>query len=127
MNWWKRSQASVNRQRLIQRLQAGIPTELVEEMAYYMDIDHSDWAVEEGQPYDLADAFSDVMDIAESNMDRRMTNIIRRILIDVGYYIPMTEEEVAGTATMGGTQKWDFKMGGIPYMGISDWQGWLDL
>jgi dimeric dUTPase (all-alpha-NTP-PPase superfamily) len=76
---------------------------------------------EEGEsPYDLADAFLDAMEFGEDNQDGALVKICKLILIELGYYVPMSQKEIENSYVTRGTV-WDFKLKGIPYKGVDSW------
>ena len=106
-----------NRERLIQRLQSEVPLLLLTELRYQIAAEHDG-------DYDIADAFLDALDVAESNQERALLKECRAILIGLGYYVEMTQDEISQTQVSRGTV-WDFKIKGVAYRNISSLQEWL--
>lgn len=97
-----------NRQKLIERLKAGVSEYLQEELEHFMDVDDREYE------YDLADAFFDAESRAENLRNRKVITECRKIMIEMGAYIPMTQSDIESTAVSSGTA-WCFKLNGIPY------------
>ena len=114
-----------NRERLIARLTTqSIPSKLKVELDYYMSVDRD--PPEEGElPYDMANAFLDAMDFAEDNQDKQLEHMCESILIELGYYIPMSQADINNTYVTRG-KVWDFKLSGIPYKGQDSFGSWLE-
>lgn len=64
--------------------------------------------------YDELDALFDTEDRAEDFKERGLLTDCRRLLIEVGFYRVMSEDEILNTVVSSGT-RWDFKMGGVAY------------
>jgi len=109
-----------NRERLQARLCQALPKWLEEEMQYQMhDIEH------EG-PYDVVDAFLDTEAVAEENASSKRERVdCHRILIDTGFYVPMTEAEIRATTTTRG-RPWSFKLQGVAYRCLLSLSQWLE-
>lgn len=103
-----------NKDKLIQALQ-NIPLPLKAELEYFMDVEH------EGE-YDIADAFNDAMDHAENNEDKKMFNLIKPILIEIGFVIPF---DVNKCVALGGKKYW-FKANGNHYECVSSWESFIN-
>lgn len=116
-----------NKERLIDEIKFARETNKAfdSEMNYYMnDVDHSEME-EEGEPYDEADAFDDVFDLAQEGDDKESRSIVdecRRILIVVGYYI---EIDITKVVVSHG-KRYDFKKHGKHYQCITYWQNWIN-
>jgi hypothetical protein len=113
-----------NRELLISRITTKkIPSKLKLELQHYMEVDRDE--PEEGDaPYDIANAFFDAMDFAEDNQDTGLERICKLILIDVGFYKPMSQQDINNSYVTSG-RVWDFKMNGIPYRGTDSIEQWL--
>jgi hypothetical protein len=94
------------------------------ELEHYMWVDRD--PPEPGEtPYDLADAFEDADDFGVNNQDTELIKICKLILIELGYYVPMSQKEISNTYVTKGTV-WSFKMKGIPYKEVDSFGGWLE-
>lgn len=103
-----------NKEKLIVALK-NIPAALKAELDYFMDVEH------EGE-YDITDAFDDAMDLAENSDDKKMFNLIKPILIEIGFVIPF---DVAKCVASGGKKYW-FKAGGNHYECVSSWETFIN-
>ena len=94
------------------------------ELNHYMLVDREE--PEEGErPYDLADAFFDALDFGENNQDHVLSKICKMILVELGFYVPMSQKDIDNTYVTRGTV-WDFKLKGIPYQGVDTYIDWLN-
>lgn len=82
---------------------------LNEEVEYFMSIDR------EEPGYDLYNALNDAYDLALDNRDRRVVTASRKVLIEIGCWRHVTDEELARTETTAG-KKYDFSLGGKKYV-----------
>lgn len=74
----------------------------------------------------LLDAFLTLDDLSDTEQSLvRYRTACRKVLIDAGFYRPMSQEEIDSTTTSRG-YPWDFKMKGIAYRGSESMQGWLE-
>lgn len=108
-----------NRDRLTARL-ATASKNMRDELSYLVnDVEH------EGD-YDIVDAFIDIEALAEDEETPFLRAECRRILIDVGLYVPMTSEEIRNTVT---TQRhpWFFKRKGIAYQCVDSLASYFGL
>lgn len=72
------------------------------------------------------EAFLLIDDLADTSIEwARYRAACRSVLIDAGYYRPMSQEDIDSTLTSRG-YPWDFKMKGIAYQGLESMQGWLE-
>jgi hypothetical protein len=115
-----------NREKLIFRLtNQPIRPELKNELDHFMNVDREDDLEPDEKAYDIVDAFEDAMRFAEDNRDHKLLLICRYILIQAGYYRPMTQKEIDNTVVSRGSV-WDFKLKGIPYIGDDSFGSWLE-
>jgi len=77
---------------------------------------------EEGETFDDVDAFIDIDDRADDWQTRKRC---RRILIDAGYYTPVTDAELARTVVSGGVRKYDFMLDCVKYRATDPLVMWL--
>lgn len=77
------------------------------------EIDHQ-MTVERDYDYDELDALFDIEDRAEIFKERGLLTACRRLLIEVGFYRAMPQEEINNTSISSGTT-WYFKLGGTAY------------
>lgn len=73
-------------------------------------------------PYDAVSALFDAEDraqgwIVDANSPdaRKVLAGAREVLIAIGFYRVMTQEEIDNTFVSSGRSKWDFKLKGVPY------------
>lgn len=86
--------------------------EFQSEITYRLD-------VEREYQYDTLSAFFDTVDHAEVSRNygaasRRLFNVCKQVMIDIGYVIPMTQEDIDNTYSSNG-RKWYFKKNNIAY------------
>ena len=114
-----------NRARLIARLTTqSIPSKLKMELEHYMNVDRD--TPEPGEaPFDMADAFFDAMEFGENNQDTALEKMCKLILIELGYYVPMSQTEIDNTYVTRG-KAWNFKLKGVPYKGVTSFGEWLE-
>lgn len=77
--------------------------------------------------YDLFDALVDTLTQAEENDDVYLLGLIRRVLIDVGFYREMSQEEAARTECYRNgrpIKPYDFKFGGKMYVSDESFENW---
>ena len=92
---------------------------LIEELDYWMNhLDHE-------EACDIADAFVEVESLATDTNDRPMIAACRRVLIDAGYYQPMSDEVIARCVVSRG-KAWDFSMSGVKYECVSGLTEWAE-
>jgi hypothetical protein len=82
------------------------------ELEYHMEVERED-------SYDLADALNDAHDQAIDLGDRKLTKIIRLILIDAGYYYLQPEKPQS-------CRDFRITVNGLKYDCISGWDTWLE-
>lgn len=75
--------------------------------------------------WDDIDAFLHIQDLSETEDGWKAFKIpCRKVLIDAGFYVPMTQEEIDSCWVSGGTV-WDFKMQHVAYQCVSGLMGWV--
>jgi len=82
-----------NREKTLAAINQYADKDVMDELEYYMDIDHED------ESYDMADAINDAYDSAEYNNDRKLISKYREILISVGAYVAEPEKSETGRDT----------------------------
>lgn len=82
---------------------------LNEEVEHQMSVDRED------DGYGLYDAVNDAYDIALDNAHRQIITAARKVLIDIGCWKHITDEELDYVETFGG-KKYDFILGGKKYV-----------
>lgn len=91
------------------------------------ELEHYLWGVDDRE-YEYDPVFA-VFDIEDRNGlkegDKRLLREARKLLIAIGYYRPMTDEDIRNTWVSSGT-KWAFKMGGVPYDAVGPSESWCD-
>jgi hypothetical protein len=83
---------------------------LNEEVEHFLYIDD-----DEQRPRDYYDALCQAEQLAEYNNERKVLTPARTILISLGVYVVVTEEQLANTMTLGGGKKYAFQLGGLKY------------
>ena len=82
---------------------------------------------EEGETFDIADAFIDLDDALQSEgYDNKAGKLCDKILIRAGYYLPLTDEQLQNTVVCGGAKKYDLLRDGIKYRIDSAMSLWID-
>lgn len=81
------------------------------EVRHFLSIDD-----DEGRPHDYYDAIDQAHNLAHDVNDRKVLTAARRVLIAVGVYRVITEEEIRRTVTMGRGRKYDFQLDGVKYV-----------
>ncbi len=81
---------------------------------------------EPDEPKEWYHAFVDAFVQAEDLNDRPLVIACRKALIEVGWYVPMTEWDLKNSKTTRGTV-WEFKLNGVPYWNKTggDLRKWL--
>jgi hypothetical protein len=76
--------------------------------------------------YDEVSALLDIEDRNDcSDGDKSLLRTARRLLIAIGFYRPMTADEIANTYSTSGTA-WAFKLAGIAYTSDYNNDDWFD-
>lgn len=95
--------------------------ELREEVEYLLDIDAEEQR--ESDLYrailDAEDNFTDWLrfgDGSDRKLARRGMKAARLVLIELGVYKPISEEQIRNTVTMGGRKAYDFTIAGVKYV-----------
>ena len=83
--------------------------EFQSEIGHYMSIDDREYA------YDEVSALFDLHNAAEDFHDRDMLRVTQRLLIEIGFFRVMTQEEIDSTIRSDGRKPWDFKHMKIAY------------
>lgn len=97
-------------------------TQLMSEIRYHYD----DVGDREGE-YDLFDALVDTMTQCEENKDYYLLGYIKRILIDVGYFREMSQEEADNTECYRNgrpCKPYDFKFSDKMYVADESLEDW---
>ena len=92
--------------------------ELLGEIEHQMSVDRD-------YPYDEVCAVLDTEDRAETNDNRKLENQCRKMLVAIGFYRPMSQEEIDNTFVSSGT-RWHFKMNGIAFTTDNTADEWID-
>lgn len=80
---------------------------LRDEIEYHLEIDRE-------EPIDLYTILNDISDREDDNESRTFQRPLRKIFIELGVYIPKTDEQIRNTVTLGG-KKYAFQMDGTKY------------
>lgn len=97
----------MTRNEMIETINAKAKGFLREEIDYSMSLDRD-------YEYDELDALFDTECRAEDFKERGLLLSCRRLLITIGFYRVMPQNEIDNTWVSSGT-KWDFKLGGVAY------------
>lgn len=84
---------------------------LNDEIEHFLSIDD-----DEDRPHDYYDAIDQAYDLAIDVNDRKVIVPARRVLIAIGVYRIITEDEIANTVTLGRGKKYDFQHEGAKYV-----------
>ena len=87
--------------------------ELKEEIEYQLDIER-----EEGESYDIVDAFEDIEDRADEDPTfhpRQLVKNVRKIAINLGMYKEISDDELRAIASTAG-KKYSFILDGKKYI-----------
>lgn len=57
---------------------------------------------------------------------RRGISQARRVLVEIGFYRVMTEDEISSTWVSGGRSPWDFRLDGVPYTSDETTHEWME-
>lgn len=107
-----------NREKLAGAIETAHP-KLKEEIRYQLeDVDHE-------EDYDIVDAFEDAMDSIEATKDKELMKYLKDFFIQIGYAVPISEEEMSKMYVSGGKKYW-FKKNGIFYEAIDSWRRWIN-
>jgi hypothetical protein len=96
----------------------------IDEIAHQMGVDRE-------YAYDEVAAAFDTEDRAETWVQeghaeaRSLLKVARQALIDIGFYRPMSRDEVENTYTSSGRSPWAFKISGIPYTNDDPAETWM--
>jgi len=82
---------------------------LNEEIEHQMDVDR------EEPGYDLYNALDDTYDLALDNEDRPVITAARKVLVEIGCWKHITDEELSRVQVLRG-KKYDFILGGKKYV-----------
>lgn len=110
----------MTRPEMIAAVRAVADAEFQDEVGHHMGIEERDYS------YDEVSALFDVEDRAETwgveaatpdqrKAARRLLQVARRVLIDIGFYRVMPPEEIDSTVTLSGRAAWAFKLEGHAY------------
>ena len=99
----------LSRAEIIKILLAYKSKDFQEEVNYHMTIDDREYE------YDELSALFDIKNAADIAGDTQMKRISRKLLLDIGFYRIMTQEEIDGTIRSDGRVAWEFKHLGVPY------------
>lgn len=89
------------------------------EIEHFMTLDDREYA------YDEVSALFDAYALAEQETkDRRIIDAARTLLIEVGFYRVMPDEEIADTFMSSGRSPWNFKRGGVAYVTDFNTDSW---
>lgn len=111
----------MTRAEMIAIIKAVDDKEFKDEIDFHLCLDR-----EYGDNYDEVSALFDVEDRAEMwgteaatpdqrKAARRLLKIARRVLIDIGFYRVMPQDEIDNTFTSSGRAPWSFKLDGVAY------------
>ena len=90
---------------------------LSDEIEHFLFIDD-----DEERDRDVYDALEQAHDLAVEHSDRKMMKAARLVLIELGYFRTISEDELRRTQTLGG-KKFDFTLKGQKYV----WSHHLEL
>lgn len=103
-----------DRRAIIEKIKSVDNAYLQAEINHLLDIDNREYK------YDELTALFDLEDSLKYNWDktpqnRALLKLIRTIMIDMGYYRPMTGDEISSTFCSNGRVPWDFKLKTVAY------------
>ena len=100
-----------DRAAMIDIVKAVKDTDFQSEIRYFTnDIEERDYV------YDELSALFDILDRNDQkDGDKRLLKVARQVLIDLGFFRIMPQDEIDNTYTSSGRSPWDFKLGGVPY------------
>jgi hypothetical protein len=115
---WNGIPRQLSRERANEIVHAEPDAAFQEELTYHCNV------VERLDRYDAVSGLLDIQDQAEGQGNAELLKIARKLLIKVGFYRIMPDEEIASTVTMGGRKPWNFRIDGTAYTSdytIEDW------
>lgn len=98
--------------------------ELAAEIDHWLNLDRE-------YEYDVVSAIFDIETRAEEwvadgdNRHKPLLDEVRKILIEIGFYRPMTQEEIENTYVSNGHSPWNFKLNEVAYTAdetVEEWQ-----
>jgi hypothetical protein len=115
----------MNREEMTALIMSSKNAEFIGEVMALLDVDRE-------YPYDAVDATFDAEDRAEiflrdgsSPSARATLRGAREALIAIGFYRPMTDEEIQNTWTSSGRAPWAFKLKGVAYTSDDSAEEWM--
>jgi hypothetical protein len=115
---WNGIPRQLSRERANEIVHAEPDAAFQEELTYHCKV------VERLDRYDAVSGLLDIHGQAEGQGNAELLKTARKLLIKVGFYRIMPDEEIASTVTMGGRKPWNFRIDGFAYTSdytIEDW------
>lgn len=123
----------MTREDMIEKIRAIADPEFKSEIAHHMGIDRED---DDGITYDEVSALFDIEQRCEDWLadattatERKWPNhllkIARAVMIEIGFYRVMSQDEIDNTYTSSGLKPWAFKLNGSAYTTDEIHEEWM--
>lgn len=111
---------SLSREQMVSLIKEKAPKELRDEIGHYMTIEEREY------PYDEVMAVLDTLVRQEDeDGDKKLLKQARQILIDLGFFRVMPQEEIDNTFRSGRGPVWDFALKGVKYTSDFTYEEWF--
>lgn len=113
-----------DRREIIEKIKSIDNSHFQSEMEHFLNVDDREYK------YDELTALFDLEDSIKYHWDKNPKNkslldLVRTIMIEIGYYRKMTIDEISSTFCSNGRSPWDFKLNTIPYTSDYPAEEWM--